>query len=84
MQVEPEAQVVAPVQPVPPHWPYFVCVGPAALVVAETDVVAAAEVVAAAVVVAAPVVLPVPVPPVLLPVPTEVVMGACSMYTPEK
>ena len=31
MQVNPDAHVVGPVYPVPPHWPYCVCVGPAAL-----------------------------------------------------
>ena len=29
MQVNGDAQVVGPVNPVPPHWPYWVCRGPA-------------------------------------------------------
>lgn len=35
--MEPAAQVVAPVQPLPPHCPYTVCVAPAELEV-EVDV----------------------------------------------
>jgi len=27
VQLVPVAQIVGPVYPVPPHWPYFVCVG---------------------------------------------------------
>ena len=60
MQVLPSAQVVGPVQPVPPHWPYFVCVGPGAV-----DVVVLVVVVVVVVdvgVVVGPVVVPLPLP----------------------
>jgi hypothetical protein len=43
VQVYGDAQTVGPVQPIPPHWPYSVCVAPEAVVVLVTFVVLVEE-----------------------------------------
>lgn len=70
MHVLPAAQTVAPVQPVPPHCPYFGTVTPltAPVVAAAAEVLVFTEVVkvvfvAAATDVLAPAPLPLPLPP---------------------
>jgi hypothetical protein len=94
VQVDPEAQVVGPDQPWPPHWPYF-CAEPVEPVeppagadVVDVDMVVGGEPPEPEEVVVGPepaeVVVPEPVPEEPPGPETSVVMGDDSMYTPLK